>query len=148
MNNLIKNEKGYTLLEIVLSLSILSVVTLVFFGFFVQAKSYSFQSRTSMSAGQLSQEILAKVKSSNLTSNVTLTDWRTLYNIPADGNMDSQGFFIQVNNIKFYPVVKMSQASSPFSTNLALIQVQIFVYQKGTMVEKFETYGFKGWNQS
>jgi prepilin-type N-terminal cleavage/methylation domain-containing protein len=149
MKKLMKNEKGYTLLEVVLSLSILSVVLLVFFGFFIQGKTFSVQTQSRMSADQLSQEILEKVKSSTFQADLTVDNWKTLYPDSSQDQIDTNGeFYLIINNQNYYPVAKIKQANlqSPnFSDKLTYIQIEIYTKEKGSKVKKFETYGFKGW---
>lgn len=150
MKKLLKNEKGYTLLEILLSLSILSIVILVFFGFFIQSAKFSVHSQNKMSAGQLSQEILEKVKSNfsavqddiDGTKKLTNTGWNELYSTSKNGV-----YSINIGNQTYYPQVKIIPAkdqNGEFSTQLYYIQVEVGVYEKGVWIKKFETYGFKG----
>lgn len=141
---LLRNEKGYQLLEIVLSLSLLSIVLLVFFGFFIHSKSFTMFNQNKSSAAQLSQEIVEKVKASSYQTDISLADWNQLY----DTNIQGE-FYIKVNNQKYYPVAKIRQArlqNSSFPSQLSYIQIEIWVDEKGKRVEKYETYGFKGRN--
>ncbi|WML25421.1 prepilin-type N-terminal cleavage/methylation domain-containing protein [Neobacillus sp. OS1-33] len=149
MKKLVKNEKGFTLLEILLSLSILSIVILVFFGFFIQSAKFSFQSQNKMSAGQLSQEILGKVKSSTFQADLTVDNFKELYKDDTSRyQIDTNGkFYLKINNQNYYPQVKIIPAkgqNGEFSTQLYYIQVEIGVQEKGVWNKKFETYGFKG----
>ncbi|WP_066257947.1 prepilin-type N-terminal cleavage/methylation domain-containing protein [Neobacillus drentensis] len=150
MKKLVKNENGYTLLEILLSLSILSIVILVFFGFFIQSAKFSVQSQNKMSAGQLSQEILEKVKSNFETvkndidgaKKLNTTGWNKLYRTSITGE-----YSINIGNQIYYPQVKIIPAkdqNGEFSTQLYYIQVEVGVREKGVWNKKFETYGFKG----
>ncbi|WML45561.1 hypothetical protein [Neobacillus sp. PS3-40] len=140
----LKNEKGYQLLEIMLSLSLLSIVLLVFFGFFIQSRTFTIYTQNKMSAGQLSQEILNKVKNSSFQTDLNTSDWNDLYNENIQGD-----FYIEVNNQIYYPVAKIKQANlqnSSFPSQLNYIQIEIWVNEKGKRIEKYETYGFKGRN--
>ncbi|WP_318508179.1 type II secretion system protein [Bacillus sp. T3] len=75
----IKNEKGYLLLEILLSITLLSIVLTVFFGYFIQTKNHVYENESIGSAAQLSQEILIKVRDSDFQTNLTLANFKSLY---------------------------------------------------------------------
>ncbi len=161
----IQNEKGFQLFENLLSITLLSIVFLVFFGFFIQSNNFTAQNQSSSSASQLSQEILEKVRGSELSSdnahneiitttiiwnntNLTLENWRKLYpNETITGE-----FTIKVNSQTFYPVVKMIKANTystlfnltpSFPDGLDLIVIQIYVEKNGERVKVYETYGYK-----
>jgi prepilin-type N-terminal cleavage/methylation domain-containing protein len=143
MKKHLKKQEGFTLLEVILSLSLLSIVLLVFIGFFIQANTFSAKSEEKMSASQLSQEVLEKVKSSSFLSTLNKDNWITLYPDPNIGKVDSNGeFYLQVNNQTFYPKATIETKTS-LSSQLKFIKIEISVKEKGAKVKKYETYGFK-----
>lgn len=162
--NPVKNQKGFQLIEVLLSISILSIVLLVFFGFFIQSKTFSAQSQKSSSASQLSQEILQKVRDSNLTSdnahsvkittanwtettNLKSANWEILYSKPIIGE-----FSIEVDNHTYYPRVQVINAEAyktifslpePLPAIFDIIIVEIETIKNGNRLQVFETFGYK-----
>lgn len=141
--NLLKKENGFSLLDILISLSLLSIVLLVFVRFFFQAETFTIINKDNSSAAQLSQEVLEKVKASPYQTDLKTADWNQLYRTNVRGE-----FLIQVNDQIFFPIVKIKPASSqinsfPTQLNLYYIQIEIWANENGQRVEKYETYGFK-----
>lgn len=164
--NPIKNENGFQLLEILLSISLLFIVLLVFFGIFLQSKNFSIQNHKSGSASQLSQEILQKVRESNLTSDdslyspqITKENWEESNLAPEkwaalniEGTISGGEFIISLDNQIYYPKVKIMNAdqySTMFSipkrlpAQLDIIVVEIFVKKGSKLINTYETYGYK-----
>lgn len=160
----LKNEHGYQLLEIVLSLSLLSIVLLVFFGFFFQAKTFTVQNQKSGSASQLSQELLAKALSADLipvewdiaeltkenweANSLSLENWQKL---TKDESLTGE-YSIEVDKQIYFPKVKIIQASmystlfslpKPLPDTLDYIQVELWVEKNGVREKIYETYGYK-----
>lgn len=143
----IKNEKGYLLLEILLSITLLSIVLSVFFGYFIQSKNHVNQTESISAATQLSQEILIKVRDSNFQTNLTLDNFKSLYGSDFTGA-------ISINNRNYYPEVyiqhadlAMKQENTSIPTHyldkLDYIQVVIMGDRNGARVKLYETYGYK-----
>ncbi|NMD70532.1 type II secretion system protein [Bacillus sp. DNRA2] len=143
----IKNENGYLLLEILLSITILSIIFTVFFGYFLQSRTHVEINKGIGSASQLSQEVLIKVRDSNYTSTLTQEQLESLI-----GYDSAQG--IVVNNHHYFPKVYISQANTVVETQtvlqspvalekLNLITVIIEEDINGTRNEVYETYGYK-----
>lgn len=151
MNHL-KNEKGHQLLEIILSLSLLSIVLLVFFGFFFQAKIFTVNNQNTGSASQLSQEILEKVRTSTIPSGLGANNYLTIdqWSLLEDTTITGE-YSIKVDNQMYYPKVKIKQASTEIIhtttqnalDKLDLIIVEIWVKRNGELLKINETYGYK-----
>jgi prepilin-type N-terminal cleavage/methylation domain-containing protein len=57
-----KNEKGLTLIELVVSVAVLSILIVPFFGIFTSAAKLDIRSKNDMTANYLAQQIVAEVK--------------------------------------------------------------------------------------
>jgi prepilin-type N-terminal cleavage/methylation domain-containing protein len=57
-----KNEKGLTLIELVVSVAVLSILIVPFFGIFTNAAKLDIRSKNDMTANYLAQQIVAEVK--------------------------------------------------------------------------------------
>lgn len=143
----IRNEKGYLLLEILLSITLLSIVLTVFFGYFIQTKNHVNENESIGSAAQLSQEILIKVRDSDFQTDLTLDNFKSLYGSDFTGA-------INVNNRNYYPSVyikhadlamKQENVSVPthYLDKLDFIQVVIMGDKNGERVKLYETFGYK-----
>lgn len=143
----IKNENGYLLLEILLSITILSIIFMVFLGYFLQNKTHVEINKGIGSASQLSQEILIKVRESEFDTTLTPAQLEGLIDFDS-----TQG--IVVNNHHYFPKVLISQANNevkqqnvlgtPFAIDkLNLITVIIEEEKVGIMTEVYRTYGYK-----
>jgi type II secretory pathway pseudopilin PulG len=145
--NPLRNQKGYLLLEILLSLTLLSLVLTVFFGYFVQSRNHVIQNDSIGTASQLSQEILVKVRESDFHTNLTLDNWKTLYGTDFTGviNLNNQNFYPEVTIESAETVIKQENLSVPshFLDKLELITVVIKGDRKGQRVKMYETYGYK-----
>jgi type II secretory pathway pseudopilin PulG len=171
--NPVKNDKGFQLIEIILSITLLSVILLVFFGYFQQAQRFSIQNETSASASQLSQEILEEVRSSSLSAEKLNEYTNGTYNT----EINKQHFYTKVSiqpaldNIKKYPFNQSYVDSLFFLDNLdplglidllenltnieitnnlqslQFIKVEISVDKNGIREKIYETYGYKSGEQ-
>ncbi|MBK5251970.1 MAG: type II secretion system protein [Peptostreptococcaceae bacterium] len=59
---IIKNEKGITLIELLVSLVVLSILLVSFYGIFTNAAKLDIRSKNEMTANYLAQQIVAEVK--------------------------------------------------------------------------------------
>lgn len=143
----LKNEKGYLLLEILLSITILSIIFTVFFGYLLQSRTHVEINKGIGSASQLSQEVLIKVRGSNYDTTLTQEQLKDLI-----GFDPTQG--IVVNNHRYFPKVYISQANTEVQQQnltglpvalekLNLITVIIEEDINGARDEVFVTYGYK-----
>src|SRR6056297_2750526 len=58
-----KNEKGFTLIELVVSIAVLSIIIVPFFGIFTNAAKMDMRSKKDLTANYLAQQLVAKAKS-------------------------------------------------------------------------------------
>ncbi|WP_147532517.1 type IV pilus modification PilV family protein [Bacillus marasmi] len=143
----LKNENGYLLLEILLSITILSIVFSVFLGYFLQNRTHVEINKGIGTASQLSQEILIKVRESDFDTTLTSAQLEGLI-----GFDSTQG--IVVNNHRYFPKVLISQANNevkqqtetgtPYALDkLRLITVIVEEEKEGELDEVYRTYGYK-----
>ena len=143
----IKNQKGISLLEVLLSITLLSIVLLVFWGYFVQSSTNTSRNEHNASAGQLSQEILSKVITSNFEDDLTLDNWQVLYDGDPNAYESTTGdFFLKIGDEVYYPRVTFKEETEitfDVPDHLQLVHVEIESEQNGERVKIFETFGYK-----
>ncbi|WP_442595270.1 prepilin-type N-terminal cleavage/methylation domain-containing protein [Neobacillus sp. D3-1R] len=79
---MVKEQKGFTLLEVLLSITILSIILISFFSFFPQAAKFNDTNDQKLKGVSLAKEVLVTIQSSNsiqsflnnVSTNPTATD--------------------------------------------------------------------------
>lgn len=140
---MIKSQKGFSLLEVIVSIAILSIILLSFFSFFIQAATFSSKTKDTFDAGQYSQELLHYAQTGNYNNDLTTQDLNDIYNTNQTSN---KPYEIKINNQTYYPMVSIKPANSQTSLNSAkalLVTVTIETERDGVRKELFKTYGYK-----
>lgn len=78
MKKYIHNDRGVTLLEILLAITLLSIVFIAFFGFFIQSAKYTQVNKEKLSAVDVAEKIVARIHEGEYQDN-------TKYEFEEDG---------------------------------------------------------------
>lgn len=62
----LRSSKGFTLIEILVAVVILSIILLTFFGFFSQSALFATKNKQQLTAISLAQEVIANMKSNSI----------------------------------------------------------------------------------
>lgn len=155
-------RQGFTLIEILVSITILAIILAVFFPFFSQAMANSVNNQKKMVAFNMAKEILYDFQQHS--SNVNFTNKGTACmpggtveilpnteksefptNIYPELLKDNSlsDYYYEVNNERYYPDVTICQDSSTeHRLNLYKIHVQVFVYKGNSKVLVADIYSY------
>jgi len=102
-----KNEKGFTLIELVVSIAVLSIIIVPFFGIFTNAAKMDVKSKTEMTANFLAQEIVANVKN-NPNIFEEKPEWTTASAINLGDLFEDENFKDFLAQIEYVPITDLS----------------------------------------
>lgn len=129
------NEKGFTLLEVLLSITILTIVLTTFFQFFSQSMLFSSRNEEKQQAINIVRQLMNELQENNTaynkfdTSTSPINDQKTLNDL-----------FQKVENIN--ELHERFDISLTFQKKGQLIQVYVKVKSKNREDISAETYGF------
>ncbi|MBS4216993.1 prepilin-type N-terminal cleavage/methylation domain-containing protein [Bacillus sp. FJAT-49711] len=136
MDKIIKkylNHKGLTLIEILASITILTIVILSFLAFFSQAMLFSGKAEDRVTSINIAETVLSNVK--DQTADYTGKNPRTI-----DEKQYKEIEPIIINNKSYYPYVNKTQ-ETPEELKLQTVHVLIFTH-KSDNTPVSETYGY------
>ncbi|RBW71585.1 type IV pilus modification PilV family protein [Bacillus taeanensis] len=135
-----KKEDGFTLLEVLLSLSILSIVLLTFSGLFLQSTFFSSKNEDHLAAVHLAPEVLIEVKQTlnpsnflNLSSSYTVTEFNSTFNANLHEQLD---YYISID-VHY-------EEDQQITDNLLHIYIKIYTLENNQEKILIETFGYKG----
>lgn len=138
-------EQGLTLLEVILSLVLLSFILLAFFQFFSQSMLFSSRNESDLIAINLARKTLSSIKEEILLDNPTPgTELNLAENYPIpDTKQDSGILYYEENNKKYYPKVEIIGIREANVQPLYPIHITIHsAPEKTASTMLAETYGF------
>jgi prepilin-type N-terminal cleavage/methylation domain-containing protein len=142
-NIMLKSQEGFSLLEVIVSISLLSIILLSFFSFFIQAANFTSKNKDVFDAGQYSQELLEYAQAGDYTETLTTADLNEIYTTTLD---TTKPYFIIINNRTYFPkvIIETAKTKNTFITAQTLIvTVIIEIENGGQRKEIFKTYGYK-----
>lgn len=133
-----RSQQGFTLLEILLTLTILSIVVISFFHFFTQSVGFTEKNKSSLSAMHLAQETIVIVQANshlfakNINFNGSFTEpEKSILKVDQNGNfLENSTLSLNLEIIKEAPY------------NLYKIHVQILGQNRQPLTETY--HYFKG----
>ena len=130
-NNTWKSESGFSLLEILASLVILSFILITFFSFSNQALFFSTKNEDKLVAYNLARKTLNIITENYVgtTQNqvIACSNFATNYHPKLKEALEPSSCFYKVNNNTFYPEVTITKQTLSFtSPSLYLVHVKIF----------------------
>lgn len=151
LNQTLKKQNGFTLIEILASIIILSIILITFFSFFSQSINFSKANEEEYAAIHLAEQIWVNLNKSvdnspsnpNFKQNLNLTTYNTAQqnalNVDQNGFIDIDGNGI-INEMDQYKLNLVIQLESNF-TNFDIYFVNIRIVDKNNHVLT-ETYGY------
>jgi prepilin-type N-terminal cleavage/methylation domain-containing protein len=147
---ILKNEKGVTLLEVLISMAILSIILISFMNFFPQMGFINKQNEDKVQAINLAKDILIKWQDSHDVSGFLVNSTETTGFISTDPDLDFDaakfknegGYYYFETTKDIYNVkvrIKNTPDKSSSKTHVHSILVQL-LNNKGNVVS--ETYGY------
>ena len=127
------NNKGLTLIEVIVSIVILGIILLFFMNYLSQSMFSSSKVEQNLTAVNIADRILYEFDSNVYYQNINSTCPNTV-----PGNLDflpqdsSSKRYYELNNQKYYPIISLCQSSSEKSLNL--YRVNIKIYDKNNML--------------
>lgn len=128
MHTVFKNERGISLLEVVVSLLLISIILISFFGLFIQSKKTGKTSEEIVDATYVAQEtmeyVYSKVSDPNINALPELvnnSDFSTLYT----GNCNTTYTSCTFTNITNSNITIIAEQDSRLDTNLITVITQV-----------------------
>ncbi|WP_096153170.1 MULTISPECIES: type IV pilus modification PilV family protein [Bacillus] len=144
----LKNESGFSLLEILVSLVILSFVLITFFSFSNQALFFSTKNEDKLVAYNLARKTL-NIVTENYTGSsqnlvISCSNFDTNYHPKLKEALEPSSCFYKVNHKTYYPEIILTKQTLSFTTpTLYVVHVKIFDsadVTKRTLLS--ETFGY------
>lgn len=134
------DDKGLTLVEVLVAITLLSIVFLFFLNFFPKAMVFSGKSEDRLTAINLAEKMLVEEKKDN----VNYTGTKQLI----DGQPYDAVEPVDINNKTYYPYV-LASLETPEDLNLLQIHVLIFANEDYDSISnnkpETELFGYKKW---
>ena len=120
------NESGLTLVEIIVSIAILSIVLVTFFSFFIQSTKYTEFNKEKLTAIQVAESVVADIR--NI---VNVTELESNYEIVDDKYVDSMSYppFIVEIQIVPSPISNLQEAIITINKNEEASKEEFFTTQ-------------------
>lgn len=124
MKNILLKQEGLTLVELLVSLVLISIILITFFGFFSQTTLFSGKNGEKLVASNLATRTLKIIEEKYNNSQIPTT--LNCGNFPPELKevLQSSSCFYKQNNINYYPEITLS-IDSDFP-NLYIVHVRIF----------------------
>lgn len=146
----LNKEDGFTLIEVLASLVILSIILITFFSFFNQALLFSSKNEDRLVAYNLARKTLNIVTQShtNVTEEEITISCETYpihYSSQLIAVLEPANCYYKVNEVKYFPEITIRKQTYPEITNTTLYIVHVKIYSSNVITDRkllSETFGY------
>jgi prepilin-type N-terminal cleavage/methylation domain-containing protein len=131
------NQRGFTLLEVLLSILLMTVILTSFLGFFTQSAFFTRNNGDKLSTSQIAQEIVSLID-----SEVTIEKLKTKMIIDENNNINSSKKTVEIPELEKligHPINSPYSITVTFSKNAGLVQAHVVI---SSDENESETYTF------
>lgn len=139
MNNKCKNNKGFTLLEVLLSIVLLFIISTSFIGFFTQSAMFTQKNKEKLNAVQIAQKYINLVEQYVKKNDLNSYDLsKPLDESEIDKILSAHSIHLEKSSFKIS--AKVTPADKDLSSNL--VQFKIIVQDPDEPNNESETYTY------